>query len=206
MTDPWKSSPVRPRWKHIWIHGFVIGVGCVLIGFVVWFLITGPSISPDSQTGGVAPQGQALQVPAPRVQPPPGASQPATPSVTSTAPVDVASELQSQLALLLNGIKAANQAKDLPQLLSHYSPDFPQLQQRARNISQNWKTYDYLKMDFHLAEVRLLSDTTAIARVTWDVETRNISTRKNKHIVRTYLIRFARESGQWRVKALETAK
>ena len=36
MTDHWKSSPVQRTWKHIWIHGFVIGVGVVLIGFLVW--------------------------------------------------------------------------------------------------------------------------------------------------------------------------
>jgi hypothetical protein len=201
MTDHWQSSPVRTRWKHIWIHGFVIGVGCVLIGFLAWFLITETPSSSDSQKGEIGPQVQA-----PQVQPPPGASPPAEPPVASKAPVDTATELQNQLAQVLTGIKEANQKKDLAQLLSYYSPDFPQLQQRARTISNNWQAYDYLKMDFHLKEVRLLTDTTALARVTWDVETRTISTRKNKNIAKTYLIRFARESGQWRIKSLDTAE
>ena len=120
--------------------------------------------------------------------------------------MDAAAALQSQLTQVLTGIKEANQKKDLPQLLSHYSPNFPQLQQKAQNISKNWKTYDYLEMDFHLKEVRLLADQTAVARVTWNVETRNISTRKNKNVTKTYVIRFARESGQWRIRALDPAE
>jgi hypothetical protein len=201
MTDNWKSSHVQRRWKHIWIHGFVIGVGCVLIGFVAWFLLTEPHSSSDSQKGEIA-----LPVQPPMVQPPPGASPPAAPPVASEAPGAAGADLQSQLTQVLTGIKEANQKKDLAQLLSHYSPNFPHLQQRARNIAKNWKTYDYLKMDFHLTEVRLLADTTAAARVTWDVETRNTSTRKNQAIAKTYLIRFAKESGQWRIKALKTAE
>lgn len=168
----------------------------MLIGFLAWFLITGTPYSSDSQKGEIAPQ----------VQPPLGASPPAEPPVSSKAPVDAAAELQRQLAQVLTGIKEANQKKDLPLLLSHYSPTFPQLQQRARTISNSWKAYDYLKMDFHLTEVRLLADTTAVARVTWDVETRPISTREKKNIAKTYLIRFARESGQWRIKSLDTAE
>ena len=58
-------------------------------------------------------------------------------------------------------------------------------------------------MDFEITEVRLLADQTAVARVTWDIEAHNISTLKDKNISRTYLIRFARESGQWRIKSLD---
>ena len=62
MTDHWKSSHVQRRWKHIWIHGFVIGVGFVLIGFVVWFFITGTPSSSTSHKDETAPQVQAPQV------------------------------------------------------------------------------------------------------------------------------------------------
>ena len=69
--------------------------------------------------------------------------------------MDSSAKLESQLAQVLDGIKEANQKKDLPQLLSHYSPNFPHLQQRAQNISKTWKIYDYPKMDFEITEVRL---------------------------------------------------
>jgi hypothetical protein len=201
MTDPWKSSLVQPRWRHIWIHGFVIGVGCVLLGFLAWFLLTGEPSSPESPKGATPPQVQA-----PQGQSPPSAAPPAEPTVAAKAPEDAAAKLKSQLSLVLTGIKEANQKKDLPLLLSYYSPDFPQLQQRASTISKNWQAYDYLKMDFHLTEVRLLADQTAVARVTWDVETLAIGTRKKKIVAKTYLIKFARESGQWRIKALDAGE
>jgi hypothetical protein len=201
MTDQGKSSQVQPRWKHIWIRGCLIGVGLVLVGFFGWFLITVTLFSSDSQKGETP-----RQMPAPQPQPLLGATPTPEPPVASKGPVDAAAALQSQLAQVLTGIKEANQKKDLPQLLSHYSPNFPQLQQKAQNISKNWKTYDYLEMNFHLKEVRLLADQTAVARVTWNVETRNISTRKSKSVAKTYLIRFARESGQWRIKALDAAE
>jgi hypothetical protein len=201
MTDNWKSSLGQHMWKHIWIHGFVIGVGVVLIGFAAWFFLTETSSSSTSNPGEMAPQVQA-----PQGQAPPGGGQPAGPPVASQAPVDPMAQLKSQLAQVLAGIGQANQKKDLPQLLSYYSPSFPQLHQRTQQIFQNWKIYDYPKMDFAMTEVRLLADQTAVARVTWKVEAHNTSTLKNRNISKTYLIRFARESGQWRIKALDKAE
>ena len=201
MTEHQKSSHSQPRWKHIWIHGFVLGVGVVLIGFLVWFFILGTPSSPPSITGE-----KAAEVQAPQVEAQPGEGLPAGPAVTSQVPVDSAAVLKSELAQVLAGIKEANQKKDLSQLLSHYSPNFPQLPQRVQNISKTWKIYDYPKMDFEIKEIRLLADNTAEARVTWKVEARNISTLKNKNISKTYLVRFVRESGQWRIKALDKAE
>ena len=94
--------------------------------------------------------------------------------------MDSTAQLKSQLTQVLAGVKEANQKKDLPQLLRHYSPNFPKLRQRVQHISKAWKIYDYPKMDFEITEVNLLADQTAVARVTWDVEAHNISTRKNK--------------------------
>jgi hypothetical protein len=201
MTDHWKSSHVRPRWKHIWIHGFVIGVGLVLIGFLAWFYLTGTPFPSEAPKGEIPAPVQAPQVKTPAEAPPP-----AEPPVASKAPADAVANLQSQLAQVLAGIKAANQKKDLPQLLSYYSPNYPRLQQRAQQIAKAWKTYDYPKMDFYLQEARLLTDQTAVARVTWNVETRRIGTRKNRDVAKTYLIKFARESGQWRIVALDAAE
>lgn len=196
MTDYWKSSLGQHMWKHIWIHGFVIGVGAVLIGFLVWFFITETPSSSTSHPGEMAPQVQAL----------PGGGLPVSPPVAPQARVNFTPPLKSQLAQVLAGIKEANQKKDLPQLLSHYSPSFPQLQQRIQRISQTWKIYDYPKMDFEMAEGKLLDGRTAVARVTWEVEAHQIGTRQKKHISKTYLISFARESDQWRIKALDKAE
>ena len=201
MTENRKSSHLQPRWKNIWIHGFVLGIGVVLIGSLVWFFVRGTASSPPSITGE-----KAAEVPSPPVGAQPAKSLPAGPAVTSQTQVDSPAVLESELAQVLAGIKEANQKKDLSQLLSYYSPNFPQLQQRVQNISKTWKIYDYPKMDFEITEVRLLDGKTAQGRVTWKVEAQNISTRKNENISKTYLIRFARESGQWRIKALDKAE
>lgn len=196
MTEPQKSSHSQPRWKNIWIHGFLLGVGVVLIGSLVWFFIRETPSSPPSSTGEKAAEAQ--------VQPRQGA--PAGPPVAPEVPAESTPTLKSQLEQVLLGIREANQTKDLSQLLNHYSPNFPQLPQRAQRISKTWKIYDYPKIEFEIAEVRLLADKTAEARVTWNVEARNISTLKNENISKTYLTRFARESGQWRIKALDKAE
>lgn len=188
MAEQWKSSLIQRTWKHIWIHGFVIGVGVVLTGFLVWFFLT------DTLWSSTSPrEGTALLVQAPAGAGPP-------------APAEAAAHLKSQLAPVLAGIKEANQKKDLPQLLSQYSPNFPQLQQRVENIAKTWKIYDYPKMDFAITEARLLADQTAEARVNCEVEAHHTGTHHHKNIVKTYLIRFARESGQWRIKALNQAE
>ena len=141
-----------------------------------------------------------------RSRPHPAPVPPVALPVAPQTPADSLPPLKSQLAQVLAGIGQANQKKDLTQLLSYYSPSFPRLQQRTQQISQNWKIYDYPKMDFAMTEVRLLADQTAVARVTWKVEAHTISTLKNRHISKTYLIKFAKESGQWRIKALDKAE
>jgi hypothetical protein len=201
MTEDRKSSLSQPGWKRLSIYGFVLGAGVVVIGVLLWFFLKGPPASPSSLIGHQAADKQA----------PPGQTQAGQgPSMPPAAPAQVTPEstptLQDQLAQVLEGIREANQKKDLAQLLSHYSPNFPQLQQRVQQISKTWKIYDYPKMDFEIAEVRILADKTAQARVTWNVEAKNINTLKNSNFLKTYLIRFANESGQWRIKSLQQAE
>ena len=198
MSENRKSSYSQPRWKRISIYGFVLGAVVVLIGLVAWFFLKGTPSSPPSLTGAKAAE---VQVPPRQTQP--GKDLPEAPPAAAKVPAESTATLESQLAQVLAGVREANQKKDLSQLLSHYSPNFPQLQQRVQYISKTWKIYDYPKMDFKIAEVRLLANKTAQARVTWDVEAQNISTLKNKTIVKTYLVRFGRESSQWRIKSLQ---
>jgi hypothetical protein len=196
MTEHQNSSPLPPRWRRLLNHVFVIGLGFVLVGFLVWSFIMGTPFLTTSPKDEVAPPAQTQ----------PGKTPVAAPPVASPVPPDSTEILKSQLTQVLNGVKAANQKKDLSQLLSYYSPNFPQLTQRAQSISKAWKIYDYPKMDFEIKRVRLLSDHAAVASVTWEIEAQNISTLKNQNISKTYLIKFARESGQWRIAALDKAE
>ena len=198
MNGNRQSSYSQPRWKRISIYGFVLGAGVVVIGLVAWFFMKGTPSSPPSLMGG---KDAAVQVP--HRETPPDKSLPAAPPTAVEVPAESLTPLESQLAQVLTGIKEANQKKDLSQLLSHYSPNFPQLQPRVQYISKTWKIYNYPKMDFTITEVRLLANKTAQARVTWRVEAQNISTLKNKTIVKIYLTRFGKEADQWRIISLE---
>ena len=198
MTDKQKSSQVRPRWKVLWVRGLVLVLGLTLTGFLVWFFaysVRGTPPSPIIDKGDKAPQAQTQVSPSAPVDQP----RPPVPAESSTL-------LKNQLEKVLAEIKEANQKKDLPQLLSHYSPNFPQLTQRAQSISKNWKIYDYPKMEFEIKEIKLQAGNTVLARITWEVEAKNISTQTHKNISKTYLVRFVKESGQWRIKAMDNAE
>jgi hypothetical protein len=195
MNDSQKSSDSLPMRKHFWTRGFVLVFGLALLGFLVWFFVREMPSPPAANQGETVPQAQVLSEP----------SAPADRQVPSVS-AEANALLKNQLAQVIAEIQDANQKKDLSQLLSHYSANFPQLTQRAQSISKNWKIYDYPKMGFEIKEIKRLADDAALARVTWDVEAINISTQKSKNISKTYLIRFVRESGQWRINALENAE
>jgi len=192
MTDKPKSAPLQRRLKHLWLHGLGPGLGLVLVSLLLWFFIQGRAFFSASEKGTEAPPVQA--------QPAPG---PAAAPLAAKAPPAPTPALRSQLEQVLAGIREANRQRDLSLLLSYYSPNCPQLTQRAQSISKTWKIYNYPKMEFDIQEIKSLDDNTAVARVTWLVEAENISTMKRKDISRTYLITFARESGQWRISALD---
>jgi hypothetical protein len=198
MSENRKSSYLQPRWKRISIYGFALGAVVVLIGLVTWFSMKGIPSSPPSLGGG-----KLSEVQVPHRQTQPEKDLPVPPPAVAAVPAESTGTLESQLVHVLAGIREANQKKDLSQLLSHYSPNFPQLQQRVQHISKAWKIYDYPKMDFKITAIKLLTNNTAQARVTWNVETRNITTLKNKTIVKTYVIRFGKESSQWRIISLQ---
>jgi hypothetical protein len=196
MSKQQKSSYGPSRWRQFWVQRFLLGLGLVLLGLLAWFLVRGASSFTSSRQSSTPAPAQA-QVSDPS---------PAERRVVAVAPVDPTAALKSQLERVLSEIKEANQKKDLSLLLSHYSPNFPQLTQRAQLISKNWKIYNYPNMSFDITEVKLLPDKTASARVAWEVEAQNISTKKSETLSKTYLVRFARESGQWRIKTLENAE
>ncbi len=180
------------------VYGFVLGAVVVLIGLVAWFFMQGAPSSPPSLTGG-----KAAEVQVPHRETRSGKNLPVPAPAAGEVPAESTATLESQLAPVLAGIREANQKKDLSQLLSHYSPNFPQLQQRVQQISKAWKIYNYTKMDFKITEIKFLANKTAQASVTWNVETQNITTRKNNTVVKTYVVRFGKESSQWRIISLQ---
>ncbi len=192
QPKPTLASPKRRRLTGLWL-----GIGLLLLGLAVWALLAKmPGSAPSGGETGKAPPLAASEVP----------KAAAGPGAVQNKPAEPVAGLQKQLEQVLAGIKEANQKKDLSQLLSYYSSNFPQLPQRAQSISKDWKVYNYPRMEFEIKDVRLLNDNTAEVKVTWNVEVQNISTRKIRNLTKTYQTRFAKESGQWRIKALDKAE
>jgi hypothetical protein len=197
MADTQTSSLLKRRLKQLWVHGFIWGIAIVLIALLIWFLLGGGSSTSVPQQAKKAPPVKAAPAP----------SLPTSPAVAPPTPHPgpPATNLKEQLSQVLAGIKQANQQKDLAKLLSYYSPNFPRLTNRAQNISKSWKTYNYPNMDFVIKEVKRLNEDTALARVIWKVEAQYLGTQKYKNISKTYLIKFVKESGRWRIEAMQNA-
>ncbi len=170
--------------------------GFALMGLAAWFFLRGLPLSPLPEKGETPQPAQAQSA----------TGAPSGPQLAAMVPEGTGPSLQSELEQVMTEVRDANQKKDLSQLLSHYSPNFPQLTQRAQGISKAWKIYDYPEITFEVKEARLLPDKTAEAKVIWEAEAQNISTRKSSKVTKTYVIKFVKESGQWRIKALNEVK
>ncbi|MGC2692250.1 MAG: hypothetical protein WA228_06100 [Desulfobaccales bacterium] len=193
MADHQKSSDELLRRKPLWVRGIVLVFGFVLISSLFWYFLKGRLYPPIHSQGEPVPQAQTQ--PSPK----------ATPNyrVAPTAREESTALLKGQLQKVISEIREANQKKDLSKFLSYYSPNFPGLTQRTQSISKMWKIFDYPQIEFNIEDIKLLPDNTVLARVKWEAEAKNICTQKSNNVSKTYLVKFGKESGQWRIKSLE---
>ena len=191
-------TALQAHLKRLWIHGFLAGFGVVLVILLICLFIWGwPTTSQDEAEEAAKPapsQAPATPAAAPAavVKTPPPPSTEAKPSAA----------LETELSAVLAKLAEANQKKDLQQLMNLYSPSFPDLQQKTQEISRSWAAYDYLNLSFKLTEIASPTPESASARVTWAAKTRQRQTREIKDTTKTYLVRFTRSSGQWRIQSL----
>jgi hypothetical protein len=202
MEDFWHPhTSVASLAKRVWVHGFLAGLGVVAAAFLVWVMVRGIHAPPGSQDSTVTVSLSETQ--------PNETSEIATvPPVTGiTSPVsDQAALLKTQVAQILDGVKEANQAKNLAQLLGLYSSTFPELPQKAQKISRSWETCTYPKMGFVIDEIKPLPDSRVFARVTWNIQVEDLQTKNLREVTRTYSVWFVNESGAWRIQALKKAE
>jgi hypothetical protein len=195
MTDNQTSPPPARKIKYPSVQVVMWGIAIVLTGLLIWFF-SGKMVQVSKPVKSKeAPPVTALS----------GQSVPGGLEVAPPPPAMSISTLQDQLEQVLIGIREANQKKDLAKMLSYYSPNFPRLTNRAQSISKTWKIYNYPNMEFDIQEVKPINDNKAVARVNWKVESQNISTKKSKIVSKTYMIKFVKESGNWRIEALDDA-
>jgi hypothetical protein len=201
MTPSDNSSALQAHLKRLWVHGFLAGVGVLFILLLISYFIWGwPFATPEGPEETKPAPPQALVAP---VTPPAPALETAPPA---SVPGGASATLEAELTGVLVKLEEANRKKDLQQLLSLYSPSFPDLPQKAREISRSWASYDYLSLNFKLTEIETPTPDSATARVTWNIKTRQRQTQKIKDTTKVYLVSFTCESGQWRIQSLEKAE
>ncbi len=192
------ASASQALLKRLWIHGFLAGVGVLCVILLSCYFIWGwPFATPEAPEKTNPTPTQALVAP---VTPPAPALETPPPAGVAVGPP---ATLEAELSSVLAKLEEANQKRDLQQLLSLYSPSFPDLPQKAQEISRSWASYDYLSLNFKLAEIKTQAPDRASALVTWKIKTRQRQTHKIKDITRVYLVSFTYESGQWRINSLE---
>ncbi|MCL4501375.1 MAG: hypothetical protein M1438_05900 [Deltaproteobacteria bacterium] len=192
------TSALQAYLKRLWIHGFLAGVGVLVIALLICYFIWGwPFATPESvEDARTAPPLAKVTPAAPpasivKTAPPPG--------VATGSPAALEAELSGVLAKL----GEADQKKDLHQLLELYSPSFPNLPQKAQEISRSWASFDYLSLNFKLTEIISPAPDRASALVTWKIQARKRQTQEIKDTTKVFLVSFIRESGQWRIQSLE---
>ena len=192
------ASALQALLKRLWIHGFLAGVGVLCVVLLICYFIWGwPFATPESPEDTQPTPTQALE--APVIPPAPGLETPPSPRAAVSPPAT----LEAELSGVLDKLEEANRKKDLQQLLSLYSPSFPDLPQKAQEISRSWASYDYLSLNFKLTEIKTPTPESATARVTWKIKARQRQTQKIKDTTKVYLVSFTRESDQWRIQDLQ---
>ena len=109
---------------------FLAGVGVLFILLLICYFIWGwPFATPEGpeETNPAPGPGSSGDPPGARVEIPPPASVPGGASAT----------LEAELTGVLVKLEEANRKQDLQQLLSLYSPSFPDSPRKAREISRS---------------------------------------------------------------------
>ncbi len=104
---------------------------------------------------------------------------------------------------ILDQIREAQLKKDLNLFFEAYSPQFPDLDQKKKNLLKTWQKYDYVDMTFKIDNIQRQPDDTFIAKVVWDIIVEDVTSKKKRSLSRNYTIRFSNDSGKWLIQELQ---
>jgi hypothetical protein len=178
--------------------GLLIGAGVIiLILLIVIFTRT------ETPTPTAPPPAPKAAVPAPPAAPPTPPAAATAPAPPAPAPEAQATSLKEQIQGVLANMRQARLNKDIIQLMNCYSVTFANLEDKRSEALKSWENYDYTNMVFTIDEVQPLDADNANAQVTWYVDLKNRRTGELISTTQTFQVRFAKELGQWRIRAVE---
>jgi len=183
---------LKMMWGHLLVIWLVVIVLFVISFFVIRNLSTSPQVSgekqvatttmPTSDTSKAAVSGHAV------------AAQPQLPLASHPEGEKVKG--------ILEQIREAQLKKDINLLVAAYSPTFPGLADKKERILKTWERYNYLGLEFTVANVSQKKANTMIADVVWNLTFEDVRSREKATLVKKFTVHFAKVSGQWLIQNL----
>ena len=197
-TDEEPTPLIDNTQKSIRFKGYHWGViGVVLLALVISYLLIlnkPPSfeqqVIPEPKAEKKPPVSQKTTVP-PHSSP----SQPLSSSLTIPG--------RENLLALLQQVREAQLKKDISLFLKVYSPNFPNLSEKKKDVLATWEKYDYLDLDFKLGNIQQKNAHTLIGKVAWDITLEDVQSKKKRKLVKDYTVRFSNSSGKWLIQSIQ---
>jgi hypothetical protein len=192
-------GPVPAPGMQPWVIGLLIGAGVIIIILLILVFSRGTPPTPTPVPPQVAAPAPAPSAPPPAAPKAPAAVAPGAPTQAVPAPAALKEQLQNVLATL----REAQLHKDIIKFMSIYSLTYPELDDKRANTLKSWENYDYTNLVFTLDKIQPIDADNTIATVTWYVDVRNRRTQELSSSSQTYEVRFTKELGNWRIRAIE---
>ncbi|MGQ9647438.1 MAG: hypothetical protein ACUVWO_12985 [Thermodesulfobacteriota bacterium] len=133
-------------------------------------------------------------------------SEEASPTLPSSSlpVVQLPQEIQKLLDLLEN-VRQANLRKNINLLMSCYSSDYKDLDERRRTALQAWSKYNYLDLEYVL-KVESVSIDSAKARVEWRTRSIPIKGGQTEEGRSVLNVTFQKERNEWKIQEVTPAR
>jgi ketosteroid isomerase-like protein len=115
----------------------------------------------------------------------------------------VSTSEQEDLIKLLAQIREAQLKKDINKLLTSYSPDFLELDQKRKEILKSWEKYTYIDSKFNLTDLQEEDHLTISGKVIWNIQAKNENIGTMRNIEKSYSVTFSKKSGRWLIAKIE---
>jgi hypothetical protein len=186
---------LKMMWGHLLIIWLVVIVLFVISFFVIRSFYTSPQVSEErlqaspppelaGDASGTAFSGQAV------------AAQP-QPQISPSSPSE-----GEKVKDVLRQVREAQLKKDINLLAAAYSPTFPGLADKKERILKTWSRYNYLDLDFKLANITQKTANTMMADVVWNLICEDLRSKEKTTLVKKFTVHFTKVSGQWLIQNL----
>ena len=137
-------------------------------------------------------------------RPAPEAARPAT--IVETPPPAAALVERQEIQGILDQLRKAQLAKDINLFFDAYSPTFPNLAEKKAGLLRTWQKYNYLDLNFNLANIQKQDAHTIVAEVACDTTLEDVLSKDKRNLASNFNIYFSNVSGKWLIQGLTEGK